>query len=158
MLVTYRVLAYAVAVLVGAQAAFHAWSSSGLGLFVAQGGVVDKAFMENTGGELPFPEIAGFMLHGMNGMVVIPVVALALLVVSFFTKARGLSIRAAIVLGLVALQVFLGLAGHSLSLAAMAHGFNALVLFAAALVAAHAATKAIRGHRSDTETPRFVQV
>ena len=35
-------------------------------------------------GEAPFPEFVGFILHGMNGMIVIPVLALLLLVSSFF--------------------------------------------------------------------------
>ena len=70
MVSTYRILAFTIAALaLGAQAATHAWSSAGLGLFVMNGGVVDAAMMESTGGPLPFPEVLGILVHGMNGVI-----------------------------------------------------------------------------------------
>lgn len=140
MIKTYRILALVVAALVGVQAASHAWASAGLGRFIAGGGVVDKSMMENTDGPLPFQEVLGILVHGINGSMVIPVVALALLAVSFFTRARRAILWAAIVLGAVALQVTLGFAGHSLPIAGLFHGLNALVLFAVALAARRAVT------------------
>ncbi|HSO70547.1 MAG TPA: hypothetical protein VLQ67_13030 [Arachnia sp.] len=135
MITAYRVLAGTVAALVGVQAASHAWVSAGLGAYIMGGAVVDKSMMEDTGGPLPFPEAIGFMIHGLNGSLVIPAVALALLVVSFFTRASRAVMWAAIVLGLVALQVTLGYAAHGLAVLAIFHGLNALALFGAAVTA-----------------------
>ncbi len=141
MVTVYRAIALVIAALVGVQAASHAWSSAGLGLFIERGGVIDKAFLESagSGGTLPFPELLGFMIHGMNGMFVIPSVALLLLIVSLFARFRGAVIWSAVILALVALQVTLGLAGHGMSTLALLHGFNALLLFGATLFAARAA-------------------
>ena len=139
MIRTYRILAHVIAALVGVQAASHAWSSAGLGLYVMNGGVIDKSMMEDTGGPLPFPEVLGILIHGLNGGIVIPAVALALLVISFFTKAKGTILWAGIVLAVVALQMTLGYEGHGLPLLALFHGLNALVLFSVALNAGRVA-------------------
>jgi len=130
---TYRILAAAIAALVGVQAASHAWASAGLGAYIMGGAVVDKSMMQETGGPLPFPEVMGILVHGLNGGIVIPAVAFALMIVSFFTRVAGAITHAAVVLGLVALQMTLGYAGHSLPLLGLFHGLNALVLFGAAL-------------------------
>ena len=143
MITVYRVLAGTVAALVGVQAASHAWASAGLGAYIMGGAVVDKSMMEDTGGPLPFPEVMGILIHGLNGSIVIPAVALALLVVSFFTRARGAVMWAAIVVGLVALQVTLGFAAHGLAALAILHGLNALALFGAALITASRVRKSV---------------
>jgi hypothetical protein len=130
----YAVLAFIVCGLVALQAAFAVWADSGLFLWVSGGGTIDQATLESESA-LPFPEAAGFMLHGMNGMMVIPVVALILLVISFFAKIpRGIA-WAGGVAALVALQVTLGILGHSISIAGLTHGINALVLFTVSLLA-----------------------
>ena len=141
MATVYRVIAIVIAALVGLQAASHAWVSAGLGLFIERGGVIDKAFLESAGadGTLPFPEMVGFMIHGMNGMIVIPIVTLLLLVASFFVGARRAVIWAAVVAALVALQVTLGLNGHGMPMLAFLHGINALLLFGSAVFAVRAA-------------------
>lgn len=136
MVSTYRILAFTIAALVGVQAASHAWSSAGLGLFVRNGGVVDAAMMENSGGPLPFPEVLGILVHGMNGVIVIPIVAISLLVVSFFSRVRGAIRWASLVLAVVAVQVTLGFSGHALPLLGLLHGANALILFGVAVGAA----------------------
>lgn len=136
MVSTYRILAFTIAALVGVQAATHAWSSAGLGLFVMNGGVVDAAMMESTGGPLPFPEVLGILVHGMNGVIVIPIVAIGLLVVSFFSGVQGAIRWAGLVLAVVAVQVTLGFGGHGLPLLGLLHGANALVLFGVAVSAA----------------------
>jgi len=125
---TYRVLAYLICALVALQAASHAWASAGIALFLAEGGTVDFA----AEGPPPFPEALGLMIHGMNGMYAIPVVALALLVVAFLAKIPGGVMRAAMVLVLVVLQVTLGLLGHELTALAFLHGVNAIALFGVA--------------------------
>lgn len=133
----YRVLASLVAFLVVVQAAAIAWAMTGLTAWVAEGGTLDAAAMES--GEELFPEVVGFMVHGMNGMMLIPLVALALLVVSVVAHVpRGVA-WAGGVLGLVVLQVLLGMLGRGLPLAGLVHGANALVLLG---VAANAARRA----------------
>lgn len=144
---TYRILAAVIAALVGVQAASHAWASAGLGAYIMGGAVVDKSMMEDTGGPLPFPEVMGILIHGLNGGIVIPAVALALLVVSFFTRVAGTITRAAVVLGLVALQLTLGYSAPELPLLGLFHGLNALVLFGAALSAYRAASGPVARRR-----------
>lgn len=140
----YAVLAFVVCGLVAVQAAVAVWGESGMLLWVSRdGGVIDQATMEASGPP-PFPEALGFMIHGMNGMMVIPLVALALLIIAFLAKLpRGVPWAVAVLL-LVALQVALGIAGHSISIAGFAHGLNALVLFTAALLAGLGALRATR--------------
>jgi hypothetical protein len=126
----YKVLAYAIAALVVVQSAAVVFASAGLFLWVEDGGVLDAATIES---EPEFTGAIGFMIHGMNGMMIIPIIGLALLIVSFFAKTPGGVRNAAIVLGLIVLQVALGIFGHENAWIGMLHGVNALVLFAAAL-------------------------
>ena len=65
----------------------------------------------------------------------IPLLALALLVVAFVWKAPGAVRAAAIVLGLVVVQVVLGFAGMAVPFLGALHGLNALFLFGAAVMA-----------------------
>ncbi|WP_392544550.1 hypothetical protein [Oryzobacter telluris] len=133
---TYRVLAALVCVLVAFQAAFHVWAMSGMGVWIDDGGVLDKATGDAIGaGEQPWPELTGMILHGMSGMFVIPVVALSLLVVALVARFPGAVPRAVLVLGLVVAQVTLGLLGHSMPWLGFLHGINALMLFTAAFTA-----------------------
>ncbi len=130
----YAVLAFVVCGLVALQASFAVWADSGLFLWIAGGGSIDQATLESEALP-PFPEAAGFMLHGMNGMMVIPVVVVLLLVSSFFAKVpRGIAWAVAVAV-LVGLQVTLGLLGHAASIAGFAHGINALLLFTASILA-----------------------
>jgi hypothetical protein len=135
----YKVMAYIVAALVIVQSASMVFASAGLGIYVEDGGVIDAAAMESE--DLSFTGVAGFIVHGINGMMVIPLLSLALLVVSFFAKTPGAVRNAAIILGLVVLQVALGLFGHENAYVGMLHGVNALVLFAAALHTGRSAGK-----------------
>ena len=140
---TYRILAFIICGLVMLQAASHAWASAGIGQYLAQGGTIDF-----ESGALPaFPEAVGLMIHGMNGMYVIPVFALALLVVAFLAKIPGGVMRAVIVLVLVALQITLGILGHELTALAFLHGVNALALFGTAF------WSGMRAGRTDRQVP-----
>lgn len=133
----YKVLAYAVAVEVAVQASVMVLGIAGLGKWVDAGGTFDKAALENDQGL--FPEAVGFMVHGINGSIVIPVLALALLIVSFFTRIpRGVR-WALLVFVLVLVQGSLGFAGHALPAMGALHGLNALVLFTVALYTARLA-------------------
>ncbi len=76
------------------------------------------------------------MIHGINGMMIIPLVALLLLISSFFAKIPGGVKWAALVLLLVIVQVNLGFLGPVIPAAGALHGLNALMLFSAAVYTA----------------------
>jgi hypothetical protein len=134
----FRVLAFLVAGLVVVQAAVMVWGIAGLGIWIAKDGgeltsqVFDDAF---EGGDSPFPEFLGLMLHGMIGMTVIPLIALITLIVGLLAKFPGAKKFAVAVFLLVILQVALGWFGHENAIFGMLHGINALVLFGAAVMA-----------------------
>jgi hypothetical protein len=138
---TYRVLAHLVAGLVAFQAAVMVFAVAGLYNWVSEGNSLTDSVLSSD--EPPeFTGAIGFMLHGMVGTTLIPLVAVALLVVAFFAKVRGGVRWAAIVLALTALQVFLGIFGHETAYSGLLHGLNALVLFSVALSAGRAAKNA----------------
>jgi hypothetical protein len=131
------VLAYLVAGEVVVQAMAMVYGIAGLGKWIEGGGVFDKSVMESE--ENPFPEVVGLMIHGINGMMVIPLLALILLIVSFFVRIPGAAKWAGLVLLLVVLQITLGLSGHAVPALGALHGLNALLLFSAAVVTARRA-------------------
>lgn len=128
-----RALALIVAALVGVQAASHAWASAGVSKWVQDGGVMDKAAMEKGGAD--FPEILGFIVHSINGQMVIPAVSVILLVVALASRSAAAVRWAGAIAVLVALQVTLGILGHGATVLALLHGLNAVVLFGVALAA-----------------------
>lgn len=130
----YRVLAFLIALEVAIQAAAMVYAIAGLGIWIdSDNGVLDKAAFESE--ESLFPEMVGFMIHGMNGMMVIPLLALIFLIVSFFAKVPGGVKWAAFTLLAVVVQVALGIFGHELAVLGALHGVNALILFGVALSA-----------------------
>ena len=136
----FKVLAYIIAAEVVVQSAMMVFAVAGLGIWVDNGGTLDAAAFEDE--NLSFTGVAGFMVHGINGMMIIPILALALLVLSFFAKVPGGVRNAAIIVGLVVLQIALGLFGHENAYIGLLHGVNALVLFSAALFTGRLAAKA----------------
>jgi hypothetical protein len=156
MRMVFKVLAYLIALEVVIQAAAIAFAVAGIGVWVEEeGGSLDSAAFEQIfEGELTFTGVAGMMVHGMNGMMVIPIIAILLLISSFFAKTRGAILAAAVVLGLVALQIFLGLWGHSTPYAGLLHGANALILFVAALHAGRLVKKEQPAETTYTESER----
>jgi hypothetical protein len=143
----YKVLAYLVAGLVVVQAMAIAWAIAGLGNWIDSGGVLDKSVGESQ--DMPFPEIRGLIVHGLNGGMIIPLVALVLLVWSFFAKIPGAIKFALAVFVLVAVQVTLGYAIHGWALAGLFHGGNALLLFATALYAGRRVNGAVERAAAD---------
>jgi hypothetical protein len=127
----YRTLAYVVAAEVVAQAMLMVWAIAGLTRWVNNGGVFDKAIMEDR--QMPYPELIGIPLHALNGGIVIPAIALVLLICSFFAQVPGGSKWAGLVLVLAIVQGQLGYLGPELPAAGALHGLNALMLFLAAL-------------------------
>lgn len=135
---TFRVLGYLLAVEVVVQAMAIAYAMSGLSKFVSEDdGVINKQVVESE--ELAFPEIVGFIIHGMNGMMLIPLLALLFLIVSLFAKVPGGTRAAAIVLGLVVLQVVMGIALHGLPFLGALHALNAFAILVVAFRAARGA-------------------
>lgn len=131
----YNALGWVVAGLVMLQAASMAWGVGGENHFIDSGGVVDKALVEaaEAGGEPPFPEVLGFPIHGLNGGLLIPVLALVLVGVSFRARLPRARRNAAFLFALVFVQVMLGYSIVDLPLLGFFHGLNALLVFAAAL-------------------------
>ncbi|HET8604113.1 MAG TPA: hypothetical protein VFM09_09315 [Marmoricola sp.] len=123
---TYRFLAYAIPVLVAVQAAAIAFAFFGLGAWIEDGHRLTKATIDSH--DTKFVGDLGFMVHSIDGEMLIPLVALLLLVVSFFAKVPGGSRWAAFVLLDVVLQVLLAFVAFGAPVVGMLHGLNALFL------------------------------
>jgi len=130
----YTVLAWSVAAGVVVQAAAIAFAFGGVLNRVQEGGVIDKALVE-SGGSAGRGEL-GFWIHGIVGGVVIPMIAVALLVVAFLVRARGARLWAALVLGVVVLQVTLGFSLTDVPYLGLVHGANAVAIVATASISA----------------------
>ncbi|WP_205323773.1 hypothetical protein [Glycomyces sp. YM15] len=139
MRVVYRVLAYVIAAEVALQAAFTAYAVAGLAIWVEDGGVLDAAVMESE--DPPFDEAVGFMLHGINGMMVVPALALILLIISFFAKVKGGVLLAVLVLAWVIVQVLLGIFGHEAAILGLLHGLVAFAVYGTAFMAGYRAKR-----------------
>ena len=150
----YRGLALTIAALVALQAAFMAYAISGLVRWVQhEGGTLDASVFAE-GSNVQVGGDTGFMLHAISGTFLIPLVALILVIVSFFAKIPGGTKWALIVFGVVVVQyalAFFARAG-SLPLLAALHGLNALILFGVAVTAAMRVRSATRAAVSDTAT------
>ncbi|MBK5308200.1 MAG: hypothetical protein JJD92_16055 [Frankiaceae bacterium] len=132
----FRVLMYLLAAEVLVQGMAIAYALAGMGHWVDQdGGVVDKALFDSDNPD--FPGVGGFMAHGMNGTMIIPILVLLLLIVSFFAKVPGGTKTAGILVGLVVLQVFLGIFAHEVPYVIMLHVLNAFAIFSVAALTAH---------------------
>ncbi|HET6625507.1 MAG TPA: hypothetical protein VFG63_03890 [Nocardioidaceae bacterium] len=132
----YRVLAYLIALEVVIQASMIAFAVAGLGIWVDEGGVFDSAAIESLEeGDLSFTGAVGMMIHGMNGMMIIPALALIFFIFSFFAKVPGGVKWAAFVLLAVVIQVGLGIFGHENAFFGLLHGVNALILLGLAMTA-----------------------
>ena len=134
---TYIMLAWIVVGGVFVQAAAIAFGFGGMSGYVQSGGVVDKALVESSSAS-NFTGELGFPIHGIVGGMVLPVVALALLVVSFFVKVQGARTWAGIVFGLVFVQVMLGYSIKDVPYLGLLHGANALAVL---LTAVHTARR-----------------
>ncbi|MEW9870476.1 hypothetical protein [Arthrobacter sp. HS15c] len=130
----YSAIAWIVAGGVAVQAASIAFAFGGMGRYIQDGGVIDKALVESR--QATFTGDLGFPIHGIVGGMVIPLAALALLIVAFFVKARGARKWAGIVLALVALQITLGYSIVDMPYLGLVHGANALAVLLTAVYAA----------------------
>jgi hypothetical protein len=122
---TYRVLAMLIALGVVVQAAVIAIAWFLVLHSLDDGTVFDKNSGDNW----------AQMLHGTLGMMVIPIIALLLLIVSFFAHIPGGVKWAAITFGVTVLQIVFAFLGLAAPVVGALHGINAFVLAGVASVA-----------------------
>lgn len=134
----YKYLAHTIAGLVAVQAAVIAFAVAGLYGWVMDGNTLTESAMEDQ--SLEFTGSIGFMLHGVIGLALIPLLALVLIIISFFAKIDGGVKWAGIVLLLTVLQVALGIFGYETPYSGLLHGLNALILFSVAVQAGRRVT------------------
>jgi hypothetical protein len=139
---TYRVLAGLIAIGVILQAMFIALGGFTVLKDVDGGAVFDKNSDPNF----------GQMLHGYTGMMIIPLIALLLLIVSFFAKVDGGIKWALYVVGLVVLQIALAFVSFGAPVVGLLHGLNAFALAAVASMAARraATSRTVAGTETTT--------
>ena len=127
----YRVLALAIAALVAVQAAAIGYALFAQLHWIDEGGTLDAASLESG-------DAAGFgamIFHAFNGATFL-LVALALLIISFFAKIPKGVRWAVIVLVATILQIALGTLSRLLPEIGAVHGAWALVLFGVSVTAA----------------------
>jgi hypothetical protein len=134
----YIGIAWLIAALVLVQAGAIALGFGGMMHFVSEGGLVDKALTEsrtvsNFSGEIGFP------IHGLVGGLVMPIAALVLVVLSWFTKVRGATWWAIGLFVLIVVQGSLGYTIKDVPYVGALHGANALAVFVIAVVCARRA-------------------
>ena len=132
----YHVLAYVIAAEVVIQAAMIATAVAGLGHWIDDGHTVNKHVLDK---HPSFTGAFGFPVHAINGEMLIPLLALALLVVSLFATVVDGTRWALYILGLVVLQVVLGVSQDDVPLLGLLHGPNALLILIVAILAARRA-------------------
>jgi hypothetical protein len=134
----YRVLAFLVAAGVVVQVAAIAYQFFRMGGWVEEGGTFDKGALENGG----YPGEGGGNVHGI-GAIVVALLAILLLVSSFFAKVPGGRKWALIVFGLTVLQWALAFLAFSVPALGFLHGVNALFLFGCAVMAGMRVNRAV---------------
>lgn len=144
----YRVLAYLVALEVVVQAAAIAFAVFGLTRWIDDGGVLDAAAVKS--GASVYTGLVGFMVHGINGQMIVPVIALLLLISAFFAKVPGGIMWSALVLISVVLEVIFGIVAHGMPELGILHGVLAIAIFAFAVIAARRAEAATAAPRPRT--------
>ena len=128
----YRALAYLIAAGVVLQAAAIAYAVFGMFEWVSAGGTIDKALIESDSPQIG--GIAGFNLHQLVGVTILPLLALMFLISSFFARIPGGIRWGLIVFAATLAQSLLGIYAHETSAVGWLHGSMALILFTCALV------------------------
>lgn len=130
---TYQVLAYLLAVEVVVQAAAIAYGIAGLGHWIDDNHTLTKPNWDSDNSH--FTGAGGLALHGINGIMFIPVLTVLLLIISFFAKVPGGVKWAGILFGLLVLQIVLGLAAGNVPWLAPLHVINAFAIMGVAAMA-----------------------
>jgi hypothetical protein len=134
---TYRVLALLIAAGVVVQAAFIAIAWFQVLHDTDSGAVFDKNSEDNW----------AHSAHGLAGSMVIPIIAIVLLILSFFARIPGGVKWAAITFGVVVLQILFAFLGFAAPVLGALHAINAFALAGVASMAARQARIA------DTQVP-----
>ena len=124
---TYRVLAMLIAIGVVLQAAFIAWGTFGIWNDSDNG----KSFQKDSPGP-------GFLAHSIGGNAIV-LIALVLLILSFFAHIPGGVKWAAITFGVAVLQYALVIVSFPVPVLGLLHGINAFALAGVASIAARKA-------------------
>jgi hypothetical protein len=132
---TYRVLGTLLSLGVVVQAASIAFALFQISKEIDDGAVIDKNYVESNSGSAGL----GFAIHAIDGQMVIPLIALLLLIVSFFAKVPGGVKLAAFAFLAVVVQVVLAFASFGVPGLGFLHGLNALVVFSLGVAAARSA-------------------
>jgi hypothetical protein len=140
---TYRVLALLIAAGVVVQAAFIAVAWFQVIHELDSGSVFDKNYEGNW----------GHTGHTVVGSGVIPLLAIVLLILSFFARIPGGVKWAAITFGVVALQFLFAALSFGAPIVGLLHGANAFVLAGVASIAARKARLAETATPADNDTP-----
>jgi hypothetical protein len=141
----YRALAYLIAAGVVVQAAAIAYAVFRMFEWVAAGGTIDKALIESDNPQIG--GIAGFNLHQLVGVTILPLLALLFLISSFFARIPG-GIRWALILfAATLLQSLIGIYAHHSSAVGWLHGAMALILFTVAVVSGIRVNRALATSR-----------
>lgn len=135
----YRVIAGLISLAVVVQAASIAYAMFAISHEIENGTVVDKNYVEHSTGA----EGLGFAIHAIDGQMVIPLLAIILLVVSFFAKVGGGVKWAAFIFLAVVVQVVLAFASFGVPAIGFLHGLNALVVFSLGVFAARKAAASV---------------
>jgi hypothetical protein len=142
----HQILAGILAAFVVIQAMAIAYGIAGLGYWINEdGGELTKAVFDSWDDNPPdWQGSGGFALHGIDGMMIIPVITIVFLIVSLFANkvVPGAAKRASIIFLMVAIQVILGLASHEAVLLAPLHALNGFGIFAMAFLSVRKAAEA----------------
>ena len=133
----YHVLAYVIAVEVVIQAMMMATAVAGLNHWIDDGATVNKHVLDKNPS---FTGSFGFPVHAINGEMLIPLLAIALLVVSFFAHVVDGTKWALYVLGIIVIQVVLGVSQGNVPFLGLLHGANAFALLVVAFLAGRRAS------------------
>jgi hypothetical protein len=142
----YKYLAFAVPVLVVIQAMAIAFAVFGLTAYSENHSLPKKPEDAN----LSFTGDVGFAIHGINGQMLIPLVAIVLLIISFFAKIPGGTKWALFIVGDVVLQIAFAFIAFGAPVVGVLHGLNAFVLAGLGVMAVRAASTAEVGAPATT--------
>ncbi len=140
---TYRVLAYLVALGVVVQAA-----SVALAWFITLKDVDDGQVFASLDDDLN----VGHMMHSIGGVMVIPLIAIILFIISFFAGFDGAVKWAGYVLLAVILQVALAFIAFGVPAIGALHGLNAFLVMGLAGTAGSRVPKVDAAEPSETVT------
>jgi hypothetical protein len=134
----YLWLARLIAVLVVVQAMTIVFAVAGLFNWITEkGGVLDAAVVKSWDETPPtFTGAIGHFLHVEVGEKLMPVLALLLLIVALFAKVSQGVVIALVLLVLVVAQLLAGQNADQMPYLGLFHGFNAFLIFGAAMAAA----------------------